>query len=77
MFRREQQCLAVGYFLPLVYLLWSLKFGERASGNPWNAAGLEWQTPSPPPEYNFETQPVVTRPPYQYSPDFEAVPQNA
>jgi cytochrome c oxidase subunit 1 len=57
--------LAVGYFIPLVYLLWSLAYGPKASANPWGATGLEWQTPSPPPTENFETPPVVTEP-YHY-----------
>src|SRR5437868_6918709 len=45
--------LAVGYLLPLVYLTWSLRNGERAGANPWRATGLEWKTSSPPPKYNF------------------------
>jgi cytochrome c oxidase subunit 1 len=69
--------LAVAYLMPMFYLGYSLFLGKRAPANPWNAPGLEWQTLSPPPEHNFDTQPVVTRPPYQYSPDFEAEPQNA
>jgi cytochrome c oxidase subunit 1 len=69
--------LAAAYLLPLFYLGYSLFFGARASANPWNAPGLEWQTASPPPEFNFVTQPVVTRGPYQYSTDFEPEPQNA
>jgi cytochrome c oxidase subunit 1 len=69
--------LGVGYLLPLFYLPLSLVRGKGAPANPWKATGLEWQTPSPPPECNFDTQPIVTRPPYQYSPDFEAEPQNA
>jgi cytochrome c oxidase subunit I len=59
--------LAVGYLLPLVYFIWSLKFGKIAGPNPWGATGLEWQTPSPPPSDNFETTPVVTAGPYEYS----------
>src|ERR1700693_6416715 len=35
--------LAVGYFFPLTYLLWSLRWGKIAPSNPWRAAGLEWQ----------------------------------
>ena len=58
--------LAVGYLLPLFYLTWSLLYGERAPANPWNAAGLEWRTSSPPPTENFEVTPVVTEPVYQY-----------
>ena len=59
--------LAVGYFLPLAYLGWSLFFGKTASSNPWQATGLEWQTASPPPQHNFEQEPSVERGPYQYS----------
>ncbi len=58
--------LAVGYVLPLGYLLLSLRYGRRAGPNPWRATGLEWQTPSPPPVENFAETPIVVRPPYQY-----------
>jgi len=61
--------LAVGYALPLVYLLLSLRYGPEAGPNPWRATGLEWQTDSPPPPHNFEVQPVVTEGPYAYSPE--------
>ena len=61
--------LAVGYVLPLVYLLLSLRKPPNAGPNPWNATGLEWQTDSPPPVHNFEEVPVVTRGPYAYSPE--------
>ncbi len=58
--------LAVGYILPLLYLLYSLRYGAPAGPNPWHATGLEWQTPSPPPTHNFEQTPVVVRGPYEY-----------
>jgi cytochrome c oxidase subunit 1 len=58
--------LGVGYILPLFYLMRSLWAGKPAGPNPWNATGLEWQIPSPPPPHNFEETPVVVRPPYQY-----------
>ncbi|HEY2381492.1 MAG TPA: cytochrome c oxidase subunit I [Terriglobia bacterium] len=58
--------LAVGYLVPLGYLLWSLWYGERAPENPWEATGLEWQTASPPPPDNFESTPVVTEEAYAY-----------
>ena len=61
--------LAVGYALPFFYLLWSLKRGEIAGPNPWRATGLEWQTPSPPPTFNFDRTPIVTTAPYAYSPE--------
>jgi cytochrome c oxidase subunit 1 len=59
--------LAVGYVLPLIYLIWSLRYGAVAGMNPWRATGLEWQTASPPPKDNFETTPIVTRDPYDYA----------
>jgi cytochrome c oxidase subunit I len=58
--------LGFGYFLPIVYLVWSMRYGPKASSNPWNATGLEWQTPSPPPTHNFDRVPVVTQEAYDY-----------
>lgn len=60
--------LGVGYVIPLIYLLWSLRYGKRSGPNPWKATGLEWQTPSPPTTFNFEEIPVVTEKPYNYEP---------
>ena len=56
----------VGYLLPLVYLIWSLRYGRVAGPNPWGAVGLEWKTTSPPPTENFEETPVVTWDAYEY-----------
>ncbi|WP_165223147.1 cytochrome c oxidase subunit I [Aquisphaera insulae] len=61
--------LAVGYVIPLVYLLLSLRKPAFAGPNPWGATGLEWQTDSPPPVHNFHEMPVVTTEPYEYSPE--------
>jgi cytochrome c oxidase subunit 1 len=58
--------LAVGYLLPMVYFLWSMRYGKLADDNPWNATGLEWRTASPPPTYNFDETPVVTWEAYDY-----------
>jgi cytochrome c oxidase subunit 1 len=58
--------MAVGYVLPLVYLLWSLKYGPVAGRNPWGATGLEWTTDSPPPTYNFDVTPIVNEPAYAF-----------
>ena len=60
--------LGIGYLLPLGYLLWSLRYGKRAGGNPWKAVGLEWTTDSPPPTHNFESTPIVTWDAYDYDP---------
>jgi cytochrome c oxidase subunit 1 len=47
---------------------WSLKKGDPASANPWNATTLEWATASPPSPDNFSGQyPSVYRGPYEYS----------
>lgn len=61
--------LGIGYLMPLIYLIWSLRYGRPAGDNPWKATGLEWQTASPPPTENFKTIPVVTEAPYAYSPE--------
>ncbi len=59
--------LAVGYVLPLIYLMWSLRYGKVAEDNPYRATGLEWRTPSPPPTENFAETPIVTWDAYDYS----------
>ena len=59
--------LGVGYLIPLIYLIWSMRYGPAAGPNPWQAKGLEWETPSPPPTENFEEIPVVTEEAYDYA----------
>ena len=59
--------LGIGFLIPVVYLLWSLKYGKIAGANPWGAVGLEWMTSSPPPTTNFEKTPIVTWEAYEYS----------
>jgi cytochrome c oxidase subunit I len=66
--------LAVGYLLPMVYFLWSMRYGKPAPDNPWNAAGLEWTIPSPPSTFNFDEQPVVTWEAYNYDEIEKEVP---
>lgn len=58
--------LAVGYVLPMVYFLWSMRYGKVADENPWGAAGLEWKTASPPPTFNFDDTPEVSWEAYNY-----------
>ncbi len=58
--------LGLGYIIPMVYLLWSLRKEKNVGANPWGATGLEWTTQSPPTTHNFETIPVVTSEPYVY-----------
>src|SRR5580693_4315276 len=59
--------LAVGYIIPFIYFMWSMKYGPPAGRNPWKAKGLEWETQSPPPTFNFDTPPVVTEEAYAYA----------
>jgi cytochrome c oxidase subunit 1 len=65
--------LAVGYVLPLIYLIWSLRYGRVAGRNPWGALGLEWQTPSPPPTHNFDVMPRVVAEAYAYDKEPEEI----
>ena len=58
--------LALGYLLPTIYLIWSLKYGAIAGANPWHAAGLEWTVQSPPPVENFSETPIVDFEAYDY-----------
>jgi cytochrome c oxidase subunit 1 len=58
--------LGVGYMIMASYLGWSLFKGRKATSNPFNARGLEWETTSPPPTENFLTAPVVTQEAYAY-----------
>ncbi|MCI0488268.1 MAG: cytochrome c oxidase subunit I [Blastocatellia bacterium] len=64
--------LAVGYLLPMIYLIWSMRYGPVASANPWPSTGLEWRTSSPPPPENFEKTPVVTWHAYEFKPRDQA-----
>jgi cytochrome c oxidase subunit 1 len=58
--------LGVGYLIPMVYLMWSLRYGRVAGSNPFGASGLEWTTTSPPPTENFAEIPIVTEDAYTY-----------
>jgi cytochrome c oxidase subunit I len=58
--------LGLGYLIPMVYLLWSLRKPKDAGANPWKATGLEWTTQSPPLTENFTEVPTVTEEPYTY-----------
>jgi cytochrome c oxidase subunit 1 len=60
--------LAVGFIIPVIYFIWSLRSGPIASANPWAAKGLEWERASSPPiTENFEDTPIVTEEAYHYA----------
>ena len=50
---------ALGVLMFVVNVLKSLRHGERAGANPWDAPSLEWSVASPPPAYNFAVIPSV------------------
>jgi cytochrome c oxidase subunit 1 len=60
--------LGVGLLVPMIYLIWSMRYGPVASSNPWGAVGLEWTTTSPPPTENFVETPTVTWEAYEFRP---------
>jgi cytochrome c oxidase subunit 1 len=58
--------LGVGYLIPMIYFIWSMRYGPYAGANPWDAKGLEWTISSPPPTENFARTPQVTEEVYPY-----------
>jgi cytochrome c oxidase subunit 1 len=54
-------------FIFVFNFFWSMRKGEKAGINPWEATSLEWIIPSPPPHDNFgSVEPVVHHGPYEY-----------
>ena len=61
-------CLAIAQ-LPFIFnFFWSMFAGKKVGSNPWESTTMEWAAPSPPIGHgNFETTPVATQGPYEYS----------
>ncbi|MGB6059123.1 MAG: cytochrome c oxidase subunit I [Microthrixaceae bacterium] len=51
---------ALGTVITLGNWIWSRFRGPAAGDDPWDADSLEWATSSPPPDYNFESIPMVS-----------------
>ncbi len=58
--------LGASFLLFVGNLAYSAIWGPKVGPNPWNARTLEWLIPSPPPQHNFTSQPVVIGHPYAY-----------
>jgi cytochrome c oxidase subunit 1 len=59
--------LGLSFLIFVGNFLWTVIINPRpAPANPWDSNGLEWQTPTPVPYYNFERIPVVLNDPYHY-----------
>jgi cytochrome c oxidase subunit 1 len=60
-------CLGASFLIFLFNFVWSIYIVRTpAPANPWHSLGLEWQTPTPVPWFNFERIPVVLADPYHY-----------
>ena len=59
--------LGIGVVLMFGYLIQSLFSGKKAMENQWGGVTLDWETPTPPPLFNFDEDPVVTTEVYDYS----------
>ena len=51
--------IALSVLVTVVGIVYALKKGAKAGPDPWKANTLEWFTPSPPPENNFDVVPRV------------------
>jgi len=51
--------IAAGIAVFFYNIYWTVRFGERAPRNPWNADTLEWAQPTPTTQYGFRTLPIV------------------
>jgi cytochrome c oxidase subunit I len=51
--------LGVGMAYVIAHLVYSIFKGASAGNDPWHGRTIEWSLPSPPPEHNFDSIPVV------------------
>jgi cytochrome c oxidase subunit 1 len=59
--------LGASFIFFIVNFVYSIYISPKwAPPNPWRSRGLEWQTPTPVPWFNFERIPVVLDDPYHY-----------
>ena len=59
--------LGASFLIFIANFVWSIYIApKKAPANPWGSLGLEWQTPTPVPFFNFERIPVILSDPYHY-----------
>ncbi len=59
--------LGASFLIFIFNFVWSIYIDPvKAPDNPWNSRGLEWQTATPVPWFDFERIPVVLSDPYHY-----------
>jgi cytochrome c oxidase subunit 1 len=59
--------LILGLIIMLANLIISYRKGAKAPRNPWGGVTLEWQTQSPPPLHNFDSEPRLSpKGPYDF-----------
>lgn len=51
--------MGAGMIMIALGIVWAFVRGEPAGNDPWDARTLEWSTTSPPPDHNFDEQPVA------------------
>jgi cytochrome c oxidase subunit 1 len=60
--------LGASFLIFIFNFVWSVYIDPvKAPDNPWDSRGLEWQTATPVPWFDFERIPVVLSDPYRYS----------
>jgi len=60
--------LGASFLIFIFNFVWSVYIDPvKAPDNPWDSRGLEWQTATPVPWFDFERIPVVLADPYRYS----------
>jgi cytochrome c oxidase subunit I len=61
----------IGFLIQAGVFVQSLVGGCKAVANPWGGTTLEWQTTSPPPLYNFHSQPTAGDPYTYYAIEYD------
>lgn len=58
--------LILGILILFGNIIYALFKGKKTTQNPWGGTTLEWQTPTPPPLLNFNSDPKIPKDPYDH-----------